>query len=98
MEISTTEYCSRFQYEYKGNEIKNDEDKKLTDMKKKNKSETEKWLERTCVNITEESFYPPEDTRYLESKVYDIDDNTFHDFTEEFNELNDELETYNDND
>lgn len=104
MEISITEHYSCFQYDYRGNQendisdIKNDEDKKFINIKSKNKSEIDKWLERTCVDITEESFYPPEDTRYLKSQVYDTDGDTFCDFTEEFNSLNDELEIYNDND
>lgn len=71
-----------------------EEEKRFADIKKQNKTPIEKWLEDTCVDITEESFYPPEDNRLLESRIFDTEQSTFGDFTENFNLLNDELNIY----
>ena len=44
--------------------------------------------EQTCDCLTEESFYPPSDDRYLESYIEDIEDgDNFADYCADFFEL-----------
>lgn len=56
----------------------------------------QEWLDSFPV-LSEEDFYPPEDKRVLQSGVYDIPDgDNFSDFVQEYNELCDEEEIYDD--
>lgn len=45
-------------------------------------------IEQTCDCLTEESFYPPSDDRYLESYIEDIEDgDNYADYCADFFEL-----------
>ena len=56
----------------------------------------QEWLDSFPV-LSEQDFYPPEDKRVLHSRVYDIPDgDNFDDFMQQYNELCDEEEIYDD--
>ncbi len=59
------------------------------------KTALEKWLDETCVDLSEKDFYPPEDKRLFVSGVRDTKVSTFKEFAEEYNAYEDELEIYN---
>lgn len=61
----------------------------------KKETPLEEWLNKTCVDLSEKDFYPPEDNRVLVSGVCDTSVSTFRGFTEEYNDYTDELEIYN---